>query len=104
MTPEGKIKAKIRKMLKGFGPSIWSYMPVQGRWSKRALDYIVCANGWFVSIEAKKNATAPLTPMQEITRSLVEEAGGLVLVVYDDVTLEMARSILYGFASHPPRS
>jgi|GEM_PF-2149611 len=94
MTPEGKIKAKVNAVIKVFGTAIWRFMPVQTGYGSPALDYILCVNGTFVSIETKADRTKKLTPLQEGTRVFIEAAGGLVFVVYDMRTLWIATRCL----------
>ena len=92
MTPEGRIKAKVSAELKKLGTQCWRFMPVQTGFGTPALDYLACINGWFVSIETKKDSKAKLTDRQEATKRDMEAAGGIVLVVYDEhVRVRMRR-------------
>src|ERR1700735_4696914 len=94
MTPEGRIKAMVKTKLDGFVH--WRLMPVQTGYGTTALDFIICINGWFVSIETKKDAKAKLTPRQLATKRDMEAAGGIVLVVYDEESCNRAFKIIEG--------
>lgn len=89
MTPEGKVKAKVNKALEEFGPLVYRFMPVQNGMGAPGLDYFLCVNGHFVSIETKAKG-GKLTPRQELTKQKIEAAGGWVFVVYDDASLTVA--------------
>src|SRR5579859_5611707 len=85
MTPEGKVKAAVKKVLKPYVDRgvIWFDMPVPGGYGKPTLDFLLCVLGTFVAIETKAPGNKP-TPRQEITISQIERAGGVVFVI-DDV-------------------
>jgi hypothetical protein len=51
MTPEGRVKSAIDKLLKGF--NAFHHKPVQNGMGKPGLDYWVCHRGFFCAIEAK---------------------------------------------------
>ena len=85
MTPEGKIKAKVKALLKAY--DAYYEMPVPGGFGKAGLDFIVCANGYFFSIETKAPGNKP-TPRQLNTMRDIAKAGGAVMVVHDDASLE----------------
>lgn len=77
-TPEGKVKDKIKKILKEYGA--YYYMPVSNGMGAPALDFIACYKGKFLSIEAKapgKHAT----PRQVKTMADIRMAGGEALMV-----------------------
>ena len=93
VTPEGRSKAKVNKMLAEFGSDCWRFMSFQSGYGIPALDYILCFRGHFVSIETKR-AGEDLTPLQKSTRRSMWGAGGIVLRVRDDDELEEARRIL----------
>ena len=92
MTPEGRVKAKVKRELKALaldGYKVYSFMPVQNGMGTPSLDFINCINGYFVAIETKAPGKV-LTPRQETTACAMVDAGALVLVVCDDETLEGA--------------
>jgi hypothetical protein len=88
MTPEGKVKAKVKKALNAL-PRCYSFMPVQMGMGAATLDYLCCINGRFVAIETKAPGKK-LTPRQELTQTTIQEAGGFVFVIYDDDSLKVA--------------
>lgn len=97
MTPEGKIKAKFNKGLKKLQEQhkhLMVRMPVTRGMGKPLLDYLICAAGRFVLVEAKRDEHHGLTPQQKSTQYECICAGGLVLVVYDDETIAQALSII----------
>ena len=83
MTPEGRVKAKINKVLDAYKPELWRYMPVPGGFGKQALDYICCYRGVFFSIEAKRPGGGP-TEKQLGTIEDIEAAQGKVFVIDGD--------------------
>lgn len=78
MTPEGKIKNDVKKLLKHFG--IWYDMPVPSGFGKSQLDFTCCWRGRMLAIETK----APgkwLTPLQCRTARDMHLAGALVFII-----------------------
>ena len=84
MTPEGKVKKKVKEYLQSIGA--WYYMPVtNGMGRVGCPDILVCYKGLFMAFETKapgkiKNVTAN----QEREINEIISAYGLALVV-DDV-------------------
>lgn len=103
MTPEGRVKAKVKKALDTLKTDVWRFMPVQTGFGSPALDYLLCIRGRFVSIETKAPGKK-LTPLQESTKAAMEAAGGIVLVVWDESSLEIAMKIILAleFAPNAP--
>lgn len=83
-TPEGKVKAKIKKLLNKYGA--YSHMPVQNGMGAPSLDYVACYRGLFLGIEAKAPGKKP-TERQIKTMSQMRLAGGYVFVVDGDEAL-----------------
>ena len=83
MTPEGKIKAKVDRILNNTDLVSWYFKPVQSGYGKRALDYICCIAGRFVAIETKAPGEEP-TPFQRITAWDMHMAGAHVWFVSSD--------------------
>lgn len=87
-TPEGKVKAAVKKFLKGKGA--WYYCPMSnGMGRVGAPDFIVCWEGRFYAIETKapgkRNNT---TPNQDKEIVGIRLAGGLAVVIDDVSQLE----------------
>lgn len=101
-TPEGKVKAKIRKFVEGLFPSAWGFMPVQTGYGKGGVpDHLYCIPvtvtpdmvgvtvGMFVSIEAK-TSRGKVTQRQRAEAGKIQAAGGLYTVVYGIKDIEAA--------------
>lgn len=82
-TPEGKIKALINKVIDSYGERIYKFMPVQTGYGATAIDYLVCADGLFVGIEAKRPGK-DATPRQEVVLEDIRRAGGSTFVIDDE--------------------
>lgn len=100
MTPEGRVKSKVKKALDKLGSDCWRFMPVQGGYGSVALDFILSIRGRFVAIETKAPGKK-LTPLQEQTKAAIEAAGGIVLVVWDETSLEIAMKIILALEFAP---
>jgi hypothetical protein len=86
-TPEGKVKAQVKKILESFGDKIDGFWPVPSGYGESHLDYVGCANGTFFCIETKTPGKKP-TPRQQERIRRVRAANGLAFVVdgTDDYT------------------
>lgn len=73
ITPEGKIKQAIKKVLDDMG--CYHFMPVQTGMGKRTLDFLICYNGKFFGIEAKAPGNK-ITALQERCMNSIVKAGG----------------------------
>ena len=83
MTPEGKVKAAINKILENARrthSAIWWFMPVQNGMGKASLDYIGWFRGRAFAIEAKTPGKRP-TARQETTIAGMTVAGAKVFVI-----------------------
>lgn len=100
MTPEGRVKAKVKKALKALGRECWMFMPVQTGFGAPALDYLLSVRGRFVAIETKAPGKH-LTPLQETTKAAIEAAGGIVLIVWDEDTLAIAMKVILALEFAP---
>ncbi len=78
MTPEGKVKEIIKKVLKQWGAAY--HMPVQNGMGAPTLDFNGCHRGYYFTIEAKADGE-PATPRQRITmRSLAHAHASVFLI------------------------
>lgn len=100
MTPEGRVKAKVKKALDTLGRDCWRFMPVQTGYGSPALDFLLAVRGRFVAIETKAPGKK-LTPLQETTKTAIEDAGGIVLIVWDESSLEIAMKIILAMEFAP---
>lgn len=91
MTPEGKVKEKIKRLLHRYG--IYYHMPVMNGMGAPTLDFIACPNGRFMSIEAKVDGK-DLTARQKVTKADMEASGGFVFRVSNDNELAVVEAYL----------
>lgn len=96
VTPEGKVKTKITKLLKSYD-KLWYFMPVPGGFGVRTVDYIGCYRGVFFVIEAKRPGK-DATDLQKLTMQQVRDAGGAAFMINDDTTLAAFKSWLDAWA------
>lgn len=79
MTPEGRIKEKVKKILKA-SPQCYYHMPVQNGMGAPTLDFVGCSFGRYFAIETKAPGHKP-TPRQEATIAAMRAAGAEVFVI-----------------------
>ena len=85
-TPEGKIKDKIKKILKAH--SIYFAMPMGTGYGNAGVpDFLCCLNGRFLAVEAKAQG-GKTTALQEKNLNEIQECGGQVWVV-DELNLPL---------------
>ncbi len=89
--PEGKVKTMVKLLLKQYGA--YYEMPVPGGFGKAGLDFIICYNGFFLSIETKAPGKKP-TPRQLKTMADIHKAGGATLVIDGKESIEMLEAWL----------
>ena len=77
-TPEGKVKADVRKLLRQYR-AYW-HSPVQNGMGTPSLDIIGCMRGLYFAIECKAPGKK-LTPRQMLTKKEIEDSGGIVFVI-----------------------
>jgi pantoate kinase len=78
-TPESKVKAKIKKILKDNG--VYYAMPIgTGYGNSGVPDFLCCVNGNFLAIEAKAGK-GTTTALQEKNLREIKEAGGTAAVI-----------------------
>ena len=91
-TPEGKVKAKVKVILKELGA--YYTMPVTGGFgTSGAPDFLVCLKGNFVGIECKAGKGKP-TALQEKNLHDIAQAGGQALVINEDNVTDLRRELL----------
>jgi hypothetical protein len=85
-TPEGKVKAGIKKVLKA--RNIWFYMPVQNGMGVTGIpDFVCCWEGRFLGIEAKAPNGQATANQERIGKEILDH-GGEWLVIRDPKHLE----------------
>lgn len=107
VTPEGKIKTAVKKVLKEYGDyeqasaldgdfdhgKMYAFWPVSNGMGAPSLDCIVCFYGVFLAIETKAPGKKP-TPRQNTTIAQMQCAGGVVLVIDGPEGIEALRRAL----------
>lgn len=117
VTPEGKIKKLVNKVLDEFAETIpvtisgydtgdelsimdafatktlYRYWPVPAGYGASSLDCIVVYYGLAIAIETKAPGKRP-TPRQKLTIAEIKSAGGIVLVIDSEEGCEQLRSAL----------
>lgn len=88
MTPEGKVKEKVKNVLDAFKPHVFGHWIVQNGMGSPTLDYIGCCCGCYFTVETKA-AGKKLTPRQELTAKSTEDANGAVFKVIGENDLEL---------------
>ena len=83
MTPEGKVKARVRRRLAECPIPVYLFMPVQNGMGEATLDFIGCINGQFFAIETKAGRSV-MTPRQVATAHRILGASGMVFVLNED--------------------
>lgn len=78
MTPEGKVKAKVKALLKRFGA--YYHMVVQNGMGAPSLDFVGCHGGLFFSVETKAG-NKDMTDRQKQTATEMRKAGAVVFLV-----------------------
>lgn len=82
MTPEGKVKAKVRKLLDEL--RIYYFFPPANGYGRAGIpDVVGCLMGLFVAIECKAGK-GKLTALQEMEIAKIKAAGGFTFVARED--------------------
>ena len=82
MTPEAKVKAKVKKVLDDNG--VYYFLPATGGYGRAGVpDIIACFNGLFIAIETKAGK-GKLTALQDRELKRIEEKGGITFVINED--------------------
>lgn len=81
-TPEAKVKAKIKAILKEH--NVYYAMPIgTGYGNSGVPDFLCCVNGYFVAIEAKAGNGKP-TALQQKNLDQISKAEGFAMVVREN--------------------
>ena len=87
VTPEGRIKKQIKKLLDKYKGPVYYHMPVQNGMGRPTLDFIGWAAGVAFAIEAKA-PDGKLTKRQQLTIIEMRDAGCNVFVIKDQFSLD----------------
>lgn len=79
MTPEGKVKAQIKKILTEM--DVWFFMPPANGYGRAGIpDFIGCLRGRLIAIEAKAGK-GKTTALQDREIERINSSGGFAVVV-----------------------
>jgi Holliday junction resolvase len=79
MTPEGKVKKQVKKILDDLG--CYHFSPATGGYGASGVpDIIACYKGMFIGIECKAGKNEP-TMLQKHNMDLIRKAGGYTTVI-----------------------
>lgn len=82
MTPEGKVKKKVKQLL--HDAKAYYVMPVTGGYGNSgAPDFIICHKGRFIGVECKAGKNKP-TVLQVSNLVHIAECGGTSMVVNEE--------------------
>lgn len=82
MTPEAKVKAKVKKLLDEL--RIYYFFPPANGYGRAGIpDVVGCFMGLFVAVECKAGK-GKLTALQEVEIAKIKEAGGFTFVARED--------------------
>lgn len=82
MTPEGKVKAKVKKVLDVY--EVYYFCPATGGYGRSGIpDFVCCYKGKFVAIECKAGK-GKTTALQDRELDRIQKSGGVAIVVVDD--------------------
>lgn len=98
MTPEGKVKAKVKKVLEEIG--CYYFFPATGGFGKSGVpDVIACIAGIFFGIECKAGGNLP-TMLQQHNLKLIRENGGKSIVINEHNVAGLKQWIIAELKGH----
>ena len=80
MTPEGKVKKRVKEILDALGAYHVMYVPVGYGANKGTPDFLVCHKGRFIGIETKAGK-GKTTALQDLNLQKIRDAGGVAWVI-----------------------
>jgi hypothetical protein len=90
-TPEGKVKAAVRKLLVEFG--IYYFSPAANGYGRAGIpDIICCFGGRFIAIECKAGKGVT-TALQDRELAAIRTAGGMTMVVNETNIQELREKL-----------
>ena len=95
MTPEAKVKKKVREVLQALGA--YYVMPMTGGYGNSgAPDFVVCFESQFIGIECKAGK-GKTTALQEKNLAQIRSAGGLAIVINEENINELKDELIKTF-------
>jgi len=85
LTPEGKVKAEVKKYLKDLGA--YYFMPVQTGYGAAGVDFYICYKGWFIAVETKAGEAVPKLRQRKVLED-VDSCGGIALCINNVKSLQ----------------
>jgi hypothetical protein len=91
MTPEGAVKAKLRRVLQLL--KVYYFSPAANGYGRAGIpDFICCVDGFFFAIECKAGK-GKTTALQDLEIAGIMQAGGVAIVVNEDNIGDVAKVI-----------
>lgn len=91
VTPEGKVKAKVVKLLKQY--NVYYFFPPANGYGRSGIpDIVCCVNGKFVAIECKAGDNKP-TELQNLEITKIRNAKGVAAVINEN-NIDLVEQIL----------
>jgi Holliday junction resolvase len=91
MTPEAKVKRKVKEFLRSVG-AYYTMPQGTGMSSSGVPDFLVCKDGLFYGIECKANGNKP-TALQNKNLDDILKAGGVALVI-DETNVDQLKEFM----------
>jgi Holliday junction resolvase len=93
VTPEGKVKTAVRKVLDAEG--VYYFMPAANGFGRAGIpDIICCVNGFFLAIELKAGK-GKTTALQDREIEAINNHGGLAIVVNENNLHEVKEKLTW---------
>jgi Holliday junction resolvase len=90
-TPEGKVKARVKKILDGY--KVYHFSPNMAGYGRSGVpDIIGCHDGYFLAIECKAGTNKP-TALQLRELERISTAGGYAFVI-NESNIEVLEDVL----------
>ena len=87
-TPEGRVKDKLKKMMRRYQPDLYWFCPVQQGYGAAGLDFHCVYRGRAFFVETKASPHHTLSKRQCATRAQAVDAGAPAFIVYDQETID----------------
>ena len=93
MTPEGRVKKRVKEIITSLGKDAFHFFPATGGYGKSGVpDIVACVRGRFIGIECKAGDNKP-TALQVKALEDIALAGG-VSVVINESNIDRLRVLL----------
>lgn len=90
MTPESKVKQKVKTLLNSYGRRLWYFLPSARAYGQTGIpDFICLFHGWMFAVETKAGNNKP-TAMQILQMDRIERCGGDTFVIREDTVYRLA--------------